>query len=149
MNVLSKLALAQCLAEAVQKCTFNDSEEHGGFIIRNESEDLFEFHLVKNLNEGQPRARVLYTADIVEHYEKIRKKTEPRNAKWVEYATFHTHPPGCGPFPSRMDYDELFTSSPINYIYAPHTIIDCKLMKYTYDPDKKVWLANKIYLDPQ
>ena len=144
MNTKILLAL-QC---AVSKVDPELHEEQGGFIIHNTITDDFEFHLVTNMNHRHPIASGLYTANPDEYAEKILGKTLASDKKqnWVEYASFHTHPVGFGPFPSRMDLTQLFTSFPINYIYSPDTQ---SLMEYTYNKEDKKWQLKPINLTNQ
>ena len=122
-------------------CTPELNEEEGGFIIHNDKTGEFEFHKVTNANTGEKIARVLFTADAQEYGDKVLTKV--LTGKWVEYASFHTHPRGCEPYPSKVDLTQLFKGFPINYIYAPH--MD-KLVCYTYDKENKRWLANLVKL---
>ena len=133
------------LQNAVSQVDPGLNEEQGGFLIHDTVTGEFEFHLVTNMNHGHPIASGLYTANPDEYAQKVLEKvlSDSTKHRWVEYASFHTHPAGFGPFPSRMDLTQLFTSFPINYIYSPDTQA---LMEYTYKEDTKTWQLNPINL---
>lgn len=145
----SQNSLLHCLILAVSQCRPELKEEEGGFILKSTSGDTYEFHKIRNMNTGTPIARGLYTVDRTggkdnEYATKILRKTNVRKPEWVEYASFHTHPKGFGPYPSQIDLTQLFTSSPVNFIYSPDVGI---LMRYDYNKEKNQWLAKQINLN--
>jgi proteasome lid subunit RPN8/RPN11 len=91
-------------------------EEQGGFILRATKEDNFKFVPVKNSITGTKQAVALYVADIDEYNNNVALLTE--NDEWEIYASYHTHPLGMRAMPSHTDITKLFTSFPVNYIYA-------------------------------
>lgn len=104
------------LLEAVGACRHR-IEEEGGVILYNAAEDSYRYEKLRNSNTGTPIAPVLWTADRYEYAEKVI----PTFSKgWKHYASFHTHPQFI-PYPSSIDYSELFPGFPINYIYSPAT----------------------------
>jgi proteasome lid subunit RPN8/RPN11 len=92
------------------------NEEQGGFILKRTGKDEYVFVPVTNSISGTPGAVALYIADTTEFNNKVLLKTEDG---WEVYASYHTHPIGMRAMPSSIDISMLFTSFPINFIYAP------------------------------
>ena len=111
-------------------------EEEGGFVLQRGEE--FGFERVRNSNTGTPIAVALYTADRDEFAGKVCGAI---CEKWGCLASFHTHPPGCGPMPSREDLTKLFKSFPTNFIFSPDMAL---LVRYDYKKEDNSWLAQEV-----
>src|ERR1035437_9417983 len=116
MNTKQKNSLHQTLLNAILSYDDSLNEEQGGFIIKKSNEDNYKFIPVKNENTGTPIALALYIAEPVEFGQKVLLTMLD---DWEVYASYHTHPKGMRAMPSHTDLTKLFTSFPINYIYAP------------------------------
>ncbi len=138
MNKKLKSSLNQALLHAKLSCNPALRQEEGGFILLNLKFKKFEFIKIQNANTG-PIAAGLYTADRAEYGEKVLTKVLTGN--YEEYASFHSHPPGYGPYPSRIDLEQLFTGFPVNYIYAPDLEV---IVEYTFDIKNKVWIQKLV-----
>ena len=126
-------SLLQSLSTAILSCDCKNSfEEEGGFILHKADSDEYKFVKITNRNTGSPVAKALYTAEKQEYGDKVL--VEVLKHGWTEFASFHTHPPGFGPFPSEIDLQQLFTGFPINYIYSPDMNL---LMQYTLNKETK------------
>ena len=116
MNIKPKQSLLQSLLSAIYQYDFSLPEEQGGFIMIRKDE--YKFVPVKNKNTGTIVAHGLY---IPEHM-------PFEDDGWEIYASYHTHPEGMRAMPSGKDIAALFTSFPINYIFAP----DMELNRFEY-----------------
>lgn len=113
-------SLKKALQKASSECSW-PGEEEGGIIVQ--KDDDFLFIKLTNANTGTEVAAALYTVNKTEYGEKIISLFDKG---WKSYASFHTHPDGCLPNPSRIDLNQLFKGFPINYIYSPWTrLINC------------------------
>jgi len=101
-------------------------EEQGGFILKSPDKEDYEFIPVTSDMHSNPGAVGLYVANTEEFGNKILAKTIDG---FKIHASFHTHPVGMRALPSSTDLSELFTSFPINYIYAPFR----ELNRFTYN----------------
>lgn len=130
---LDQLLLAVCaqylLAYSNQRP--DQFEEEGGFILQRDGD--YRFEPVRNTNTGTRKAPSLYTADCDEFAAKVCGAI---CEKWGCLASFHTHPPGCGPMASREDITKLFKSFPINFIFSPDMNF---LVRYDYNKKDKSW----------
>ena len=126
MSETSKHSLRQSLLRAISLYDEVLNEEQGGFIVKKPGVEHYEFIPIRNQNTGTSEARALYIAEPSEFNDKI---SEPiLDDVWEMHASYHTHPLGSRAMPSHRDLTELFTSFPINYIYAPGK----ELNKFTY-----------------
>ena len=139
-----KKSLHQSLLQAILYYDDTLNEEQGGFIIKASKVEKYEFIPIRNANTGTPKALILYTADVDEFNEKIGLGV--LDNLYSVFASFHTHPKGMRALPSHTDFNELFTSFPINYIYAP----DKELNRFDYKgksieyPGNILWTKTNI-----
>ena len=108
-------SLLRAVRQAPESVNTGLEEEQGGFILR--KQDEFLFVQVRNANTGTPSAPGLYTADAQEYGEKVIKLE--LTGGWKLFATFHTHPTNCSPWPSGTDVGNLFKSAKVHFIFAP------------------------------
>ena len=140
MKKTQKKSLHQCLLVAMS--SYDDSllEEQGGFILKENDQDNYEFVSVSNEITGTPRAISLYIANTQEFNNRVALRT--LDDAWCVYASYHTHPVGMRALPSSIDLNMLFTSFPTNFIYAPER----ELNRFDYDnndPDYS-WKKTRI-----
>ena len=107
-------SLQDCLKDAINSIS-TQLEEEGGVILKKDIE--FKFVKIRNINTGSSKAYGLYEVDRSEYGAKIIPLF---NTGWVNYATFHTHPQYCHPYPSITDLTRLFKSAPVNFIYSDY-----------------------------
>jgi len=112
-------SLLKSLRDAKSSCNLSLNEEQGGFILKALDTEEYKYIPVRNQNTGTLKARGLYIADRLEFGKNVLGETIADD--WDLFASFHTHPWGCPAMPSSMDLAELFTSFPVNFIYAPES----------------------------
>jgi proteasome lid subunit RPN8/RPN11 len=105
------------------------AEEQGGFILKEAGKENYEFVPVKNKITGTTQAVGLYVADDDEFNNNVFLRTIDDG--WSIFASYHTHPLGMRAMPSSIDVNMLFTSFPINFIYAPSK----ELNRFDYNPN--------------
>ena len=127
MKARSKNSLLRSLLNAILSYDETNPEEQGGFILKKNNSEDFEFVPVKNFNTGDNIALGLYTADQTEFNNKVALRTIDDD--WEIYASFHTHPRGMRALPSSIDIRYLFKNFPVNYIYAHGKELNCFELK--------------------
>ena len=83
--------------------------------MKEKNKENYKFIKVTNAMTGMSPARSLFVAETKEFGE-ILAITDK---EWDIFASYHTHPSGMQAFPSSIDINKLFSSFPINFIYAP------------------------------
>lgn len=134
-------SLIDCLNQAIASST-NQIEEEGGIILK--KEDEYKYIKIRNNHTGTKIAWGLYEVDRQEYGNNIIPLF---NGSWRNYATFHTHPNGCRPYPSLIDLTRLFKGARTNFIYSSSYR---QLCGYKVDriegEDKIYWNAFEILL---
>ena len=135
-------SLNHCLLSAILHYNNELDEEQGGFIIKEAGEDNYEFIPITNQISGTPTAIGLYIAEPGEFNSKVLVRT--LDDIWSVFASYHTHPKGMRAIPSSIDINNLFTSFPVNFIYAP----DKELNRYDFISGNVGWkFTNKMTFD--
>lgn len=128
------------LKEAITICKWN-GEEEGGFILKKDSG--YKFVKIDNGYSGQLCAAGLYIATPEQYGLKVI--TLQNKEGYIPSASFHTHPDGCGAWPSSIDLKNIFRGFPINFIYAPskNELVMYNSVKEDYSGDLEViWHAS-------
>lgn len=103
------------------------NEEQGGFILKRPNTQEYQFIPITNQNTGTATAVSLYTADTKEFNDFVALPAVDEG--FEIFASFHSHPNGMRAIPSQIDLTQLFTSFPVNFIFA----YGMELNRYDYD----------------
>jgi proteasome lid subunit RPN8/RPN11 len=131
MKKKSKKTLHRCLLSAISYYNPDLHEEQGGFILKVPKQDHYEFVPITNKLTGTSGAAGLYIAEQAEFDEKVQLRSFDEDLDI--FASFHTHPIGMRAMPSSIDINMLFTSFPINFIYAHNK----ELNRFDFNPQAK------------
>lgn len=133
-------SLKDALQRAMTECV-GDREEEGGVIVVNG--ENYEFIKLRNQHTGTATAVALFDGDRQEYGEKVISKFD---AGYKNFASFHTHPTGCGARPSHTDLTRLFTGFPVNFIWSPSLKELCRYDWEGVESDCTTWGARIINL---